>query len=84
MTQPKRALGGLTPLRCCDTEIGAREVESLLGRIKHGFFLMIRAFRLCKTKRLATAFMGEGAHSHFKRTQMGPFQRFRPAPRLFC
>ena len=38
MTQPKRALGGLTPLRCCDTEIGAREVESLLGRIEHGFF----------------------------------------------
>ena len=38
MTQPKRALGGLTPLRCCDTEIGAREVESLLGRIEHGVF----------------------------------------------
>jgi putative toxin-antitoxin system antitoxin component (TIGR02293 family) len=36
MTQPKLALGGLTPLRCCDTEIGAREVESLLGRIEHG------------------------------------------------
>ena len=31
MTQPKRALGGLTPLRC-------REVESLLGRIEHGVF----------------------------------------------
>jgi putative toxin-antitoxin system antitoxin component (TIGR02293 family) len=38
MTQPKRALGGLTPLRCCDTEMGAREVESLLGRIEHGVF----------------------------------------------
>jgi putative toxin-antitoxin system antitoxin component (TIGR02293 family) len=38
MTQPKRAFGGLTPLRCCDTEIGAREVESLLGRIEHGVF----------------------------------------------
>jgi putative toxin-antitoxin system antitoxin component (TIGR02293 family) len=38
MTQPKRALGGLTPLRCCDTEIGAREVEWLLGRIEHGVF----------------------------------------------
>jgi len=38
MTQPKRALGGLTPLRCCDTEIGAREVEGLLGRIEHGVF----------------------------------------------
>lgn len=38
MTQPKRALEGLTPLRCCDTEIGAREVEALLGRIEHGVF----------------------------------------------
>ncbi len=38
MSQPKRALGGLTPLRSCDTEIGAREVESLLGRIEHGVF----------------------------------------------
>lgn len=38
MTQPKRALGGLTPLRCCDTELGAREVEALLGRIEHGVF----------------------------------------------
>lgn len=38
MTQPKRALGGLTPLRCCDTEIGSREVEALLGRIEHGVF----------------------------------------------
>jgi putative toxin-antitoxin system antitoxin component (TIGR02293 family) len=38
MTQPKRALGGLTPLACCDTEVGAREVESLLGRIEHGVF----------------------------------------------
>ena len=38
MTQPKRALGGLTPLACCDTEVGAREVEMLLGRIEHGVF----------------------------------------------
>jgi putative toxin-antitoxin system antitoxin component (TIGR02293 family) len=38
MTQPKRALGGLTPLRSCDTELGAREVEALLGRIAHGVF----------------------------------------------
>ena len=38
MTQPKIALGGLTPLRCCDTEMGAREVEALLGRIEHGVF----------------------------------------------
>ena len=38
MTQPKRALGGLTPLRCCDSEMGAREVEALLTRIEHGVF----------------------------------------------
>ena len=38
MTQPKRALGGITPLRGCDTDVGAREVEALLGRIEHGVF----------------------------------------------
>lgn len=38
MNQPKRALGGITPLRCCDTDVGAREVEALLGRIEHGVF----------------------------------------------
>ncbi len=38
MTQPKRALGGLTPLRSCDTEVGAREVEALLVRLEHGVF----------------------------------------------
>ena len=35
---PKKALDGLTPLQCCDTETGAREVEDLLGRIEHGVF----------------------------------------------
>ncbi len=39
MTGPKRALSGLTPLRCCDTEFGAREVDKLLTRIAHGVFL---------------------------------------------
>lgn len=38
MTQPKRALGGLTPLQSCDTEVGARETEALLSRIEHGVF----------------------------------------------
>lgn len=38
MSKPKTALGGLTPLRCCDTELGAREVEALLTRIEHGVF----------------------------------------------
>ncbi|MGJ8634009.1 MAG: type II RES/Xre toxin-antitoxin system antitoxin [Luteolibacter sp.] len=39
MNRPKRALSGLTPLRCCDTEFGAREVDKLLTRIGHGVFL---------------------------------------------
>lgn len=38
MSRPKIALGGLTPLRCCDTELGARETEALLVRIEHGVF----------------------------------------------
>ncbi|MEP2775567.1 MAG: antitoxin Xre-like helix-turn-helix domain-containing protein [Luteolibacter sp.] len=38
MTREKRALSGLTPLRCCDTEFGAREVDRLLTRIAHGVF----------------------------------------------
>lgn len=38
MSKPKVALGGLTPLRCCDTDLGAREVEALLIRIEHGVF----------------------------------------------
>lgn len=35
---PKRALGGKTPLDFCKTELGATEVEHLLGRIEHGVF----------------------------------------------
>jgi len=38
MTHPKQALDGLTPLETCRTELGAREVENLLGRIEHGVF----------------------------------------------
>ena len=34
----KRALGGLTPLQFCDTELGAEEAMNLLGRIEHGVF----------------------------------------------
>jgi putative toxin-antitoxin system antitoxin component (TIGR02293 family) len=37
-TSPKIALGGKTPLECTDTEIGAKEVEDLLGRLEHGVF----------------------------------------------
>lgn len=35
---PVQALGGGTPLEYADTEIGAREVEDLLGRLEHGVF----------------------------------------------
>ena len=35
---PKIALGGKSPLEYADSEIGAREVEDLLGRIEHGVF----------------------------------------------
>lgn len=34
----KKALNGKTPLEYSDTEVGAREVEDLLGRIEHGVF----------------------------------------------
>lgn len=32
------SLGGATPLRYADTEVGAREVENLLGRIRYGVY----------------------------------------------
>lgn len=35
---PNLSLGNLTPLDYADTEIGAREVENLLGRIDHGVY----------------------------------------------
>jgi putative toxin-antitoxin system antitoxin component (TIGR02293 family) len=36
LRRPNRALGHETPLSLLDTEIGARQVEDLLGRIEHG------------------------------------------------
>lgn len=36
--RPNRALGGKTPLAVLDTDIGARQVEAVLGRIEHGVF----------------------------------------------
>lgn len=36
--EPLVALSGRTPLEYCGTEIGAREVEDILGRIQHGDF----------------------------------------------
>jgi putative toxin-antitoxin system antitoxin component (TIGR02293 family) len=38
LVAPARAFHGECPLDYADTEIGAREVEALLGRIEHGVF----------------------------------------------
>jgi putative toxin-antitoxin system antitoxin component (TIGR02293 family) len=35
---PNLALGGDTPLALADTELGAREVDDLLGRLEHGVY----------------------------------------------
>lgn len=35
---PKRALENQTPLQYARTEVGAREVENLIGRLQHGVF----------------------------------------------
>ena len=36
LQRPNRALGGSTPLALVDTELGARTVENILGRIAYG------------------------------------------------
>ena len=33
---PQRALAGSTPLTFAESDVGAREVESLIGRLEHG------------------------------------------------
>jgi putative toxin-antitoxin system antitoxin component (TIGR02293 family) len=38
LTSPKRALAYQTPLAYSRTELGAREVENLIGRLEHGVF----------------------------------------------
>jgi putative toxin-antitoxin system antitoxin component (TIGR02293 family) len=35
---PQPALGGETPLDFASTDVGAREVENLIGRLEHGVF----------------------------------------------
>ena len=35
---PARSLGGEAPLAMAATEVGAREVEAVLGRLEHGVF----------------------------------------------
>jgi putative toxin-antitoxin system antitoxin component (TIGR02293 family) len=37
-TRANRALGGATPLQYARTELGATEVDHLIGRIEHGIF----------------------------------------------
>jgi len=36
LKRPNRALGGLPPLAALETELGARQVENVLGRIAYG------------------------------------------------
>ncbi len=38
LTSPKRALNQQAPLQYARTELGAREVEDLIGRLDHGVF----------------------------------------------
>ncbi len=38
LTTSKKALAGETPLELAKSEVGAREVEDLLGRLEHGVF----------------------------------------------
>jgi putative toxin-antitoxin system antitoxin component (TIGR02293 family) len=38
LSSPQFGLGGAVPLEYARTEVGAREVESLLGRIEHGVY----------------------------------------------
>lgn len=38
LERPAKALGGQTPLEAAETEIGAQEVDHLVGRLEHGVF----------------------------------------------
>lgn len=38
LKRPQHGLGGAIPLEYAQTELGAREVEDLLGRIEHGVY----------------------------------------------
>ena len=38
LTSPQFGLGGAIPLEYAETEVGAREVEDLLGRIEYGVY----------------------------------------------
>jgi len=38
LTRPQPGLGGAVPIDLAKTGLGAREVETLLGRLEHGVF----------------------------------------------
>lgn len=38
MNEPNARLGGSTPTKSCETEAGARQVEDLIGQIRHGVY----------------------------------------------
>jgi putative toxin-antitoxin system antitoxin component (TIGR02293 family) len=38
LKSPAHAMNGETPIAFCDTEVGARMVEDLIGQIDHGIF----------------------------------------------
>ncbi|HUF57644.1 MAG TPA: MbcA/ParS/Xre antitoxin family protein, partial [Thermohalobaculum sp.] len=38
LTEPNPELGGRSPIEMARTDLGAREVETVLGRIEHGVF----------------------------------------------
>ena len=38
LTAPHEILGGASPLAHASTEVGGREVEQLIGRLRHGTF----------------------------------------------
>lgn len=38
LTSPAKAFAKTMPLEMCETEVGAREVENLIGRLEHGVF----------------------------------------------
>jgi putative toxin-antitoxin system antitoxin component (TIGR02293 family) len=38
LDRPNRALGGEKPLSLLDTEIGAEQIENVLGRMEHGVY----------------------------------------------
>ncbi len=39
LARPARGLGGNSPLNYAETELGAREVEDLIGRLEHGVYV---------------------------------------------